>query len=114
MDIEELQAVAQKLPGVAQDVKWGHDLCFTIGGKMFLVVGLDVSPVTASFKASNEDFEGLTTREGFLPAPYLARHKWVYVDNIQRLKVEEWSDFVEKAYWLVREKLPKKILEGLP
>ena len=29
------------LPGVTQDVKWGNDLAYSVGGKMFAVTCLD-------------------------------------------------------------------------
>lgn len=41
MIIEDIQTICKSLPGVTEDIKWGHDLVFSIGGKMFCVVGLD-------------------------------------------------------------------------
>jgi len=107
MTIEDLQAICTKLGDVTEDIKWGHDLCFSIGGKMFLVTGPDNVPVSASFKATEELFNELTEREGFIPAPYLARHKWVYVDDISRLSKKEWKQYITQSYELVKAKLPK-------
>jgi predicted DNA-binding protein (MmcQ/YjbR family) len=107
MTIEDLQAICDKLGNVTQDIKWGHDLCFNIAGKMFLVTGPDDVPVSASFKATEELFNELTEREGFKPAPYLARHKWVYVDDISRLSKKEWKLYITQSYQLVKSKLPK-------
>ncbi len=108
MTIENLQTICKKLGDVTEDIKWGHDLCFNIGGKMFLVTAPDSVPVSASFKATEETFNELTEREGFIPAPYLARHKWVYVDDIRRLSKKEWDQFIRQSYGLVKAKLPKK------
>lgn len=63
----------------------GNDLVFSIGGKMFCVVGLNHSPATASFKVKEEDFDEMCSRVGFNTAPYLARYKWVWIDYIKRL-----------------------------
>lgn len=89
MTIEELQELCGQLPGVTEDIKWEQDLCFCVGGKMFLVVGLGQLPVTASFKVSPEEFAEMTTRIGFAPAPYLARYHWVLTENIGNLRREE-------------------------
>lgn len=41
MSVEQVREFCRSLPGVAEDVKWGNDLCFTIGGKMFCVICLE-------------------------------------------------------------------------
>jgi hypothetical protein len=40
MNIEEIQVICKALPCVTKDIKWSHDLVFSIGGKMFCVIGL--------------------------------------------------------------------------
>ena len=57
-------------------MKWGQDLCFCVGGKMFAAVNLE-PPHQLGFKCTPEDFAELTEREGIIPAPYLARAMWV-------------------------------------
>jgi len=47
------------LSGVTEDIKCGSDLCFSVGGKIFLVTGLEQLPITASFKVADEQFEEL-------------------------------------------------------
>lgn len=108
MTLEELREICLQLPDVTEDIKWGHDICFNIGGKMFLVTSADTNPIGASFKVADEDFDTLTEREGFNPAPYLARHKWVMVDHIKRVSKKEMKQFAEQSYTLVKAKLPKK------
>ncbi len=107
MTLDAIQQFCRGLPGVTEDIKWEHHLCFNVGGKMFLITSPDESPVNASFKTSEEKFEELTEREGFIPAPYLARNKWVKVDDIGRLGVMEGKELLQLSYKLVREKLPK-------
>jgi len=108
MNIKDLRAICQKFPQVTEDIKWGHDLCFCIGEKMFLVAGLDQSPTGASFKVPDEDFEILIDKEGFKPAAYLARYKWVHVNNIDLLSKKEWINYAKQSYNLIKNKLPKK------
>jgi predicted DNA-binding protein (MmcQ/YjbR family) len=113
MSLEEIREICTSLPHVTEDIKWGHDLCFLIASKMFCVVGLDESPVNASFKVKEEDFDEISSREGFMPAPYMARHKWVYIDDISRLSKEHWKEMISTSYELVKAKLPQKIKNNL-
>lgn len=113
MSIEEIQIICKNLPGVTEDIKWEDHLCFNVGGKMFLVTSPDSVPPSASFKVAEEDFETLAAREGFMPAPYLARYKWVHLDDISRLSCREWEQHLTTSYRLVADKLPKKVRQAL-
>lgn len=113
MDVERIQSICLKLPGVTEDIKWEHHLCFCVASKMFLMLGLDEAPVTASFKVSDEDFDSISARKGFIPAPYMARNKWVKVDDISRMGDKEWQEIALNAYTLIRNKLPKKLQASL-
>lgn len=113
MNIEELQAICKSLPHVTEDIKWHNDLCFCIGGKMFCVVGLNQSPTSASFKVLEEEFEELSQRQGFKPAPYVAKYKWVLVEDITTLSTKEWEHYTEQSYTLVKNKLTPKIKKEL-
>ena len=113
MNVEEIQAVCKTLPFVTEDIKWGHDLVFSIGGKMFCVVGLDQSPTSASFKVKDEEFEEISNRGGFKPAPYVAKYKWVWIDDVQKMSKKDWKHFIRQSYDLVKEKLPPKIKKQL-
>ena len=108
MNVENIQAICKKMDAVTEDIKWGNDLVFSVGGKMFCVVGLDQSPATASFKVKEDDFEEMCNRDGFKPAPYLARYKWVWIEDIERLNKKEWEQYIRQSYKLVKDKLPLK------
>lgn len=113
MTIEEIQNICNTLPAVTQDIKWEDHLCFNVGGKMFLVTAPDCVPPSASFKVAEEAFEELAAREGFMPAPYLARYKWVHLDDISRLSYREWEQQITASYRLIAGKLPKKVSQHL-
>lgn len=113
MDIEALQAICKTLPKVTEDIKWGHDLCFCIGGKMFCVVGLNQSPTSVSFKVLDEEFDEVSNRKGFKPAPYVARYKWVLAEDISIMTTQNWEYYVTQSYNLVKNKLPAKIKKEL-
>ena len=113
MTVEEIQEICRKLPAVTEDIKWGNDLVFSVGGKMFCVAGLEQSPVSASFKVLDEEFEEMCSRPGFKPAPYVAKYKWVWMDNINRLKKSEWKHYLKQSYELVKDKLTAKLKKQL-
>ncbi len=113
MNIEELRKICKDLPYVTEDIKWENHLCFNIGGKMFIIIGMDEIPVTASFKTDDEDFAALSMQDGFIPAPYLARYKWIHTSDINHLSMKEWKQVVAKSYNLIKSKLPKNILRDL-
>lgn len=108
MNAEGLEKICKALKGTTTDVKWGADLCYLIGEKMYCITALE-GPLKTSFKVSPEDFGELTEREGIIPAPYMAKHYWVMVEKPSALSPKEWKSFVAASYKLVLEKLPKKL-----
>jgi predicted DNA-binding protein (MmcQ/YjbR family) len=112
MDVESLRAYCLKLPAVTEDIKWGNDLCFSVGGKMFCVSSLE-PPLRVSFKVLDEEFDELSKRDGFMPAPYMARAKWVSVTDPSVLKTKEWQSLVKQSYELIKAKLTIKLRKEL-
>lgn len=113
MTIETLQLICKRYPGVTEDIKWEDHLCFNIGGKMFLITSPDSVPCTASIKVADDKFDEISGMEGFMPAPYLARYKWVHLDDIDRLSNKQWEAFIDTAYNLVASRLPAKVRRQL-
>jgi predicted DNA-binding protein (MmcQ/YjbR family) len=112
MDIEAIRKYCLSLPGTVEDIKWGADLCFTIATKMYCVSGMD-GALKVSFKCSDDDFEDLCERDGIIPAPYMARNKWVMVEKTGALSKDEWKDCISKSYVLIGSKLAKKTQQEL-
>jgi predicted DNA-binding protein (MmcQ/YjbR family) len=112
MNIEQLQTFCKSLPGVTEDIKWGNDLCFMIGNKMFCVTGL-TPPLTVSFKVKDEEFEELINTPDIISAPYVGRYKWVLVEKAGRLNKKEWEHYIKQSYELIKAQLPKKMLKEI-
>ena len=113
MQIDEIREYCLALPGVTEDIKWEDHLCFNIGEKMFLVTNPDQIPVSVTLKTTDERFEILITQEGVLPAPYMARNKWVQIDSLSRFNSEEWKLLIDTSYALIFAKLPVKTKTAL-
>lgn len=108
MKQQELRAFCMSLPSATEQIQWGNDRVFKIGGKMFACSGT-AADSRYSFKAEAERFLELTDIEGIVPAPYLARAKWIQIDPAHcRLDLTDIEALVRRSYELVLAKLPKK------
>jgi predicted DNA-binding protein (MmcQ/YjbR family) len=106
----QLERLCGKWPGVTRDIKWGADLVFSVGAKMFVVTPSDGSEGgRLSFKVADERFLELTDQPGIIPAPYMARSHWISITEPQRFSTVELESFILDAYVLVRAKLTKKL-----
>jgi len=108
MNIEQLRKFCLSFPGATEDIKWGADLCFSVGAKMFCVTSAD-SVSGMSFKCTPEKFAELIEREGIDPAAYVGRYKWVSVSDLDAVTPTELKDLIRTSYQLVFDKLPPKI-----
>jgi predicted DNA-binding protein (MmcQ/YjbR family) len=107
MNIEQLRKFCLSFPGATEDIKWGADLCFSVGAKMFVVTGAD-SVSGLSLKCTPEKFEELIELEGIDPAAYVGRYKWVHISNLDAVSPTELKEFIKTSYQLVFDKLPPK------
>ncbi len=98
-------ALALSLPAATMNVQWGADQVYKVGGKMFAVLGPNG---TASFKANDVAFEMLCETGAGRPAPYMARAKWVFFDDLAALSDEEWRSYLSTAHALTAAKLTRK------
>jgi predicted DNA-binding protein (MmcQ/YjbR family) len=111
MDVDWLRELCLSFPGATEQIQWGYDLLFKVGGKMFAITPLEPAPVCLSFKASPERFAELTERPNIIPAPYLARAQWVGLQTRDALGREELTRLLRESYEMIAAKLPKKIRE---
>lgn len=114
MDIESVRAYCLSFPHVTENVQWGNDLVFKIGGKMFAVTVLEgASKYCLSFKCTPEGFAELTEEDDIDPAPYAARYHWVALRQFNALSEKELRALLRNSYNLVFAKLPKKLMAQL-
>ena len=113
MNADWLREVCLSFPRVTEQIQWGNDLLFKVGGKMFAVTPLEPARVCLSFKASPENFADLTERPNIIPAPYLARAQWVALETRDALPRDELARLLRDSYDLVFAKLPKRTRDAL-
>lgn len=110
-----LLAYCRSLPHVTEDVKWGNDLVFSIGAKMFAGFAKSGRDATFGCKVPEEDFAAITSVEGIEPAAYAARFHWISVKDPDVLPESEALALIRGSYELVKAKLPQRtqrLIEG--
>lgn len=106
--LARLEKLCAALPGATRDIKWGQDICFSVGGKMFAVMCETGDHANSmSFKVDDNRFLELTDGDRYLPAPYLARAKWVFVKDVRKIPEAELKPLLGRSYEIIRDKLPK-------
>ncbi len=113
MNIEQLRKFCLSFPGATEDIKWGADLCFCVGAKMFCVTGADSVQSGLSLKCTPEKFAELIERIGIDPAAYVGRYKWVRIANLDAVTPDELKALIEKSYQLVFDKLPATVKKAI-
>jgi len=113
MNVDQLREICLSFAGTTEQIQWGDDLLFKVAGKMFAITPLVPGYNWLSLKASPENFVELTERPGIIPAPYLARAKWVAIETPEVLSAGEVAALLRDSYELVVAKLPRKTREKL-
>ena len=102
MNLSAVKKYCASLPHATADVKWGADHVYSIGGKMFAVAfENELRGVFVSFKVDDDRFLEYTDRPGFVPAPYLARAKWVQVTDLKKITDAELKALILRSFDLV-------------
>ena len=100
------------LPATTHVVQWGNADVWKIGGKIFAIgsrwgkENLDLD-VKISFKCSDFSYALLIEEPGIIPAPYLARAKWVQIETAGALDDDEIGNYLGAAYEIIVSKLTK-------
>jgi predicted DNA-binding protein (MmcQ/YjbR family) len=115
MNIESLRYYCLTKKGVEECLPFGPDtLVFKVGGKLFLLVGLDAVPLQFNVKCDPE--KALQLREQYdcvRPGYHMNKTHWntIIVDGtvIEKL-LHQWID---ESYDLVLASLPKKLKQQI-
>ena len=111
MNIENIREYCLSKPGVAETLPFGPEtLVYKVGGKVFLLMGLD--NIELSFNVKCEPSLALELREQYpcvIPGYHMNKKHWntIIVDgSVSRKQLEEWIDH---SYELVVNSLPRKL-----
>ena len=112
---DEFDSYCQDLPAVSNVVQWGNATVWKIGGKIFAICshwgqGEDQK---ISFKCSDLSYRILCEQAHIVPAPYLARAKWVQLTSDKAMIDEDIRVYIREAYSIVSTKLTKAVRQDL-
>ena len=118
MNRNQFNAFCSSLAATTHVVQWGNADVWKIGGKIFAIGSrwgkenqeLDVK---ISFKCSDFSYSLLIEEQGIIPAPYLARAKWVQIESAGALDDEELGKYLRAAYEIIVLKLTKRARQEL-
>ena len=74
MNVDDIRDYRLAFPEAAENLQWGDDLCFKIGGKIFVTLALTAIPQKVCFKCTPDVFADLIERQDIRPAPYVGRY----------------------------------------
>lgn len=115
MTREEFDTFCQALPATTHVVQWGGASVWKVGGKIFAIIGPwgEGPGQKISFKCSDMAFEILRDQPGIVPAPYLARAKWVQIRDPAALSEDDTRAYIEAAHATVAAKLTRAVKREL-
>jgi predicted DNA-binding protein (MmcQ/YjbR family) len=106
MKVDAIRDFCLAFPQATENLQWGDELCFKIGGKIFVMLGLDNPRIC--FKCTPETFAELIEREDIRPAPYVGRYKWVMLDCLNAVRWDELRELISQSYEMVAAKAAGK------
>ena len=104
MSIAAYRKHCLSLPGATHALKWSGVHAYSVDGKLFALFGAD----SFSFKVDPHRFLELTDREGVAPAKFMARHKWVMLEDAKALPEDEVLALLSRAHELATTKSRKR------
>ena len=115
---KQFNATCKALPKTTHVVQWGNADVWKVGGKIFAVGSLwgkgDIeNDVKISFKCSDFSCSLLIEETGIIPAPYLARAKWVQLEAGHILSDKEIASYIHTAHEIIVAKLTRALRREL-
>ncbi len=119
MTLYEFNRFCSELTSTTKVIQWGGAHVWKIGGKIFAIAShwgpnkkntkLPEEGSKISFKCSDFSYSILIEQENIIPAPYLARAKWVQLEQSDALTDDDLKLYIEQAHSIISAKLTKKL-----
>ena len=115
MDIESLRDYCLRKKGVWEDFPFGDStLVFKVGTKVFLLAGLDGSPLQFNIKLDPEHAIELREQyESIVPGYHMNKKHWSSVIVDGNVPERIMRQMIDESYDLVLKALPKKEREAI-
>ncbi len=119
MTLDEFNEFCSSLTSTTKVIQWGGAHVWKIGGKIFAIASywgpnkknakLPDKGSKISFKCTDFSYSILIEQDGIIPAPYLARAKWVQLEEGNALYDEDVKSYITQAHAIIAAKLTKKL-----
>jgi len=109
MNRNEFDQFCSHLTSATNVIQWGGASVWKIGGKIFALhpdLGGDKADML-SFKCSEMSYYVLCEVPGIVPAPYLARAKWVQITTAEAMPHDDICLYLKSAYDIISQKLTR-------
>ncbi len=115
MTRDEFDLFCGSLKSTTHVIQWGNASVWKVGGKIFAVCSSwgEGPHAKISFKCSDLSFQILAEQDGIIPAPYLARAKWVQIETASAMTDEDLKTYIRTAYDIISKKLTKAVQREL-
>jgi predicted DNA-binding protein (MmcQ/YjbR family) len=109
MTEDEFNTYCAQLKATTNVVQWGNASVWKVGGKIFAVCSIwgEGAHTKISFKCSDLSYQILIEQDGLIPAPYLARAKWVQLERPDAMSDEDLKSYIKTAHEIISKKLTK-------
>ncbi len=109
MTRDEFDAYCGGLTSTTHVIQWGNASVWKVGGKIFAICSTwgTGRRQKIAFKCSDMSYALLCEQDGIVPAPYLARAKWVQLDTADALSDADIERYIQEAHRIVAGKLTK-------
>ena len=105
----EFDDFCRTFKGAENVEQWGGASVWKLGGKIFAICSRwgAGNHTKISFKCSDLAYAILSEQPGIIPAPYLARAKWVQIESAGAMSAQDIKDYIEAAYFIIMAKLTR-------
>lgn len=107
MTRDEFDSYCSSLKSTTHVVQWGGASVWKVGGKIFALAVGSAADTKISFKCSDLAYAVLSEMPDIIPAPYLARAKWVQVLTEQGMSDQNIKEHIDAAHEIIAAKLTK-------
>ncbi|SUA99322.1 Uncharacterized protein conserved in bacteria [Pannonibacter phragmitetus] len=94
-------------------IQWEGASVWKVGGKIFAIWSDWKGTPAVSFKCSDMVYQILSEQPGLAPAPYLARAKWIQLQDLEAMSEADLFAYIHAAHGLVAAKLTRKLRQEL-
>ncbi|MEO6304970.1 MAG: MmcQ/YjbR family DNA-binding protein [Bacteroidia bacterium] len=115
MSIEEIREYCLLKKGVTEGFPFDNEtLVFKVGGKMFLLTGLNSNPIQFNVKCDPQKAIELREKYDFvLPGYHMSKVHWNTIVCDGRASKKQIFQWIDDSYDLIVQSLPKKQREEL-